>query len=488
MKPAWECYGVSCYQGHTLELMRQMPANSVQCCITSPPYWGLRDYGIEPSIWGGDPNCEHEWGDQVPGSNRGGSGTPTGKNGRGENYGRDAARGQFCQKCVAWCGCLGLEPTPDLFIEHCVEVFREVRRIIRPDGIIWLNIGDSYATGAGKVGNSPGGAQGEAWKARGAMTSPNRMPIDGLKPKDLCMIPARLALALQADGWYLRAKLPWLKRNSMPDSATDRPGSTSVEEIFLLAKSERYFYDRIAVMKKAVGCSGGASFGAQTKTTEDENVQSRKLESKEARAQYDSMRNFRNADLFFESLNEPFGMIHDADGNPLAIDCPTQSYHEAHFATFPEGLVKSLILAGTSEKGCCPDCGAPWERVTERIPNPSKEFNVGDDMTGGISRTGNPQTSKGLHRNNGNAQGATPETTGWLDGCECFNDPIPCTVFDPFFGSGTVGRVSRALGQKCIGLEIGSDYVQMAKRRVCKPMGETTGKTLESIEGQKSLF
>ncbi len=165
----------------------------MNCAVTSPPYWGLRGYGTPPEVWGGDPNCRHRWGDIakiiVP----------------------------FCVNCDAWRGSLGLEPTPELYVAHLVEVFRELRRVLRNDGTLWLNLGDSYATGGGKVGNCPGGgAQGERWTgfgrgmntknpkwaaALGPISQPSRMPIAGLKPKDLVGIPWRVAFALQADGW-----------------------------------------------------------------------------------------------------------------------------------------------------------------------------------------------------------------------------------------------------------------------------------------------
>src|SRR5271163_942196 len=129
-----------------------MPADSVHCVVTSPPYWGLRDYGTPPQIWNGDPDCWHRW-------------------------------GAFCARCGAWRGSLGLEPTYQRYVAHLVGVLREVRRVLRPDGTMWLVIGDCYATGAGKAKRAGGGAQGAAWQG-GAATQPNRMPQPGLKPKD----------------------------------------------------------------------------------------------------------------------------------------------------------------------------------------------------------------------------------------------------------------------------------------------------------------
>lgn len=174
--------------GDCRDVLRTLADGSVQCCVTSPPYYGLRDYG---------------------------------------------AAGQ-----------IGLERSMHDFIAELVVVFREVRRVLRDDGTLWLNIGDSYATGAGGVGKCPGGgAQGAAWT--GPTTQPNRLPQVGLKPKDLMLVPERLALALQDDGWYVRSRIIWHKLSAMPESVTDRP-TKAHEHIWLLSKSERYFYDKEA--------------------------------------------------------------------------------------------------------------------------------------------------------------------------------------------------------------------------------------------------
>lgn len=280
--------------------------DSVQTVITSPPYWGLRDYGVE--------------------------------------------------------GQIGLERSPVEFIEQLVTVFREIRRVLKPDGTAWLNLGDCYATGAGKVGDHPGGGeQGSRWKGEtrgyrgdrlangrkdqsavlrkktaprgghegkhgylgqvGPGTQPNRMPIEGLKPKDLVMIPARAALSLQADGWWLRSVVIWNKPNPMPESVTDRP-TTSHEYIFLLTKSERYFYDSKASAEPAVG---GAS-GNKTRVLAD------------------------GADG--QRPSDHLGSGVPWSGAPTrnrrtVWTVPTKPFAGAHFATFPEELIEPCVLAGS---------------------------------------------------------------------------------------------------------------------------------------------
>ena len=180
-------------QGNSLDLLAALEPETVQAVITSPPYWGLRDYGHP--------------------------------------------------------GQLGLEATPAEYVDRMVELFRGVRRALKPDGTLWLNLGDSYATGAGKVGNCPGGGDNKGQSSNQG-TQPNRMPQPGLKPKDLCGIPWRVALALQADGWWLRSDIIWHKPNPMPSSVTDRP-TTSHEYLFLLTRSARYYYDADAIKEQS---------------------------------------------------------------------------------------------------------------------------------------------------------------------------------------------------------------------------------------------
>lgn len=253
--------------GDARRKLQTLPSESVQCVVTSPPYWNLRDYGLTPLVLDADERCAHEWGEEGRSSQRQRNGERGGlhanrmMNKLEANITLNPKTGTFCRHCPAWRGSLGLEPTPDLYVRHLVTVFREVRRVLRDDGVLWLNLGDSYSVGpSGRrdhgVANSgsklgpkrdgiPGGTQITA--------SANRRCPPGLKPKDLCMISALVAMALRTDGWWLRSMMPWLKRNPMPESTTDRP-NVSVEYVFLLSKSKTYYYDHIAVQQQ--GTSG----------------------------------------------------------------------------------------------------------------------------------------------------------------------------------------------------------------------------------------
>lgn len=313
-------------EGDCREIMRAMDPESVQCVVTSPPYWGLRDYNLDPMVWGGDHECEH----------------------------KKKQMSDYCLYCPAWIGSLGLEPTIELYLEHVLEVFAEVWRVLRKDGTLWLNIGDSYATGAGKVGKHPGGgAQGEKWnimngannELRNKMTPPNRMPQAGLKPKDLCLIPFRLALALHAAGWWVRSDIIWHKPNPMPESVTDRP-TRAHEYIFLLTKSSRYYYDGDAIKEPA--------------STNTHARRSNKIKVPDGWDTAPGAHGTIHGDG--RKLAEPGSGIKSnesfakaTEGHVLKVNkrsvwtIPTQAFPEAHFATFPTKLVEPCIKAGTKE-------------------------------------------------------------------------------------------------------------------------------------------
>ena len=363
--PYYQDESVTLYCADALAALRELPEASVQTCVTSPPYWGLRDYG-----------------------------TP---------------------------GQLGLEGTPEEYVAKMVEVFGEVRRVLRDDGTLWLNLGDSYAgSWSGNSMRPSGGTQRDG--GPGFQPLDERVPAlngvvpPGLRPKNLVGIPWRVAFALQADGWYLRQWMPWLKRNPMPESVRDRPTS-AVEIIFLLSKGGRYFYDYDAVSKKIAPTSlsrleqdvasqagsdranGGAKINGPMKAvrrTDKQRGHGRRHDGFNDRwdamtkAEQCETRAFRNADLFYRSLSAPHGMIGNEDGI-LAFDVTTQPYPEAHFATFPPDLVKPCVLAGA---------------------------------------------------------------------------PVNGMVLDPFMGSGTTAWVAKELGRKAIGIDLNASYLDLAARRL----------------------
>jgi DNA modification methylase len=429
---------------------------SVQCVVTSPPYWGLRDYGLPASVWDAADQCAHAWGDIVARAN-------THKNvGFGERQAQNGQRwsatnpveieqdkpvslGAFCRHCPAWRGVLGLEPTPELYVQHLVECFREIRRVLRDDGVVWLNLADTYASnGSGSWGSSDKstlttGSRYGAWAPGKTIgVTPDRH--SGLKAKDLVGIPWRVAFALQADGWYLRADVIWAKPNPMPESVTDRP-TKAHEYVFLLAKSLTYFYDGEAVREPA-------DYGRREWTG--------RLVS-----------GVQNGDGHRSSIGTTKG------GDPLTgrnrrsvWTIGTEPYPEAHFATFPQALVIPCVLAGTSEAGACAQCGAPWERVVARTGGTIGYSwnNHANDLARG-KRMGEFRGASDAERaaNDGSYR---RETTGRRPTCACGTAATrPSVVLDPFAGSGTVGEVAERLGRDWVCVDLSAPYGQLARLR-----------------------
>lgn len=337
-------------QGHVLDVLRTMESESVHCVVTSPPYWGLRSYKTELQVWGGDASCDHDWtlvtkpaSNGIDGS-RGGAGcmSPDTMNNHEATATRRPIQSHVCQRCGAWRGELGSEPTIELYAEHVVAIFREVRRVLRKDGTLWLNVGDSYAgSGRGPTGKTGIGDQerrqgfttdrrlGRGFRAAGYEMR-DTPAVPGLKSKDLCLIPFRLALALQADGWWIRSDIVWAKPNPMPESVTDRP-TRAHEYIFLLTKSPRYFYDADAIREpntEGAIARFGNNHAMSTAGRKYEGMGGESLAAAATR-----MPEWRPNGHNMRSV----------------WTLPTESFEGAHFATFPTELVKRCILAGSRE-------------------------------------------------------------------------------------------------------------------------------------------
>ncbi len=403
---------VTLYHGDVLATLREFPAESVDCAVTSPPYWGLRDYGI---------------GDQI-----------------------------------------GLEPTPEQYVERMVEVFREVRRVLAAHGTVWLNLGDSYTSTAQGTFNAPeriagaGSRDGERGQARARYR-----PFTGLKPKDLVGIPWRVAFALQADGWYLRSDVIWAKPNPMPESVTDRP-TKAHEYVFLLSKQPRYFFDQEAVREPAEWARWGDQTvpkyeGTETATGWMENGKKEDLQARAAAG-----RNIRSV-----------------------WSIATQPYPEAHFATFPEELARRCIAAGCPEQ-VCRVCGKARERVVQTVETREQRPSwAGEGNAHGV-RGGN-------HKGRTGNWGSTKEELGWTE-CNCQTPQTTTSssvtsaetlgtsrtalaertgsssalsakwrtgiVLDPFIGSGTVAYVARKLHRHSIGIDLNAEYLELAARRL----------------------
>jgi DNA modification methylase len=358
------------YQGDVREVLADMPDGSVDCVVTSPPYWGLRDYSVE--------------------------------------------------------GQLGLEATPDEFVANMVTVFREVRRVLAPHGTCWVNLGDSYGSGTTSDRNPTSGPDVPAsWAGR---SQPQR---NGLKPKDLVGIPWRVAFALQAEGWYLRADIIWAKPNPMPESVMDRP-TKSHEYVFLLTKQPRYFFDQEAVREPHVEVR----------------------ESKQSTwANGNAKHQGRYSDTAFS------GGYNAGGRNVRSVwQIATQPYPEAHFATYPEELVRRCVLAGCPVQ-VCRVCGKPSERIVER-----GELVPASPRTDRVQTVGNGETSC---TRPGKATGFFRREEISSEWSDCgHNDWRPGQVLDPFVGSGTTCKVARDHGRHSIGIDLSAEYLDLAARRL----------------------
>ncbi|WP_446737880.1 DNA-methyltransferase [Rhizobium sp. CFBP 13726] len=388
--------------GDCIEAMRAMPANSVDCVVTSPPYWGLRDYGVA--------------------------------------------------------GQIGLEPTLGQHLEVMVAVFREVWRVLKPRGTLWLNYGDCYAA-------QPNGKSAAAYKADGSddrtfrdkpfstvgpilqpdTRGPQRAgakeayradsgrtirPGGYLKPKDLCMIPNRLAIALQDDGWWVRSEIIWHKPNPMPESVYDRP-TTSHEKVWLLSKGEDYFYDHEAIREPTTGTAHARKPGKNSRQNVDRIPVSRKKSDTGVGwghlDRINAGENDRGRDRVVSKVAEetdPFrkskpsfaaatgDLVETRNARNVWTITP-KAFSGAHFATFPPALAERCMKAGTP-KLICACCGAP--------------------------------------------SGCGPI-------CEVFGTE-PGVVFDPFGGAGTVSLVAEQLGLRSVMVELNPEYADIAQRRI----------------------
>lgn len=314
MKPYLSDPDFTLYNGDALEVLRELPDESVHMCVTSPPFYGLRDYGT--GTWkGGDEGCDHAVRPniKVESSTLGGGKATTGH--QREGFGAECPR----------CGArrvdqqIGLEATPDEWIAKLVAVFREVRRVLRKDGTCWVEVGDSYGSG---------GHNGKGFVDGGEQTAliGQTYPKSPYKPKDLLGQPWALAFALRADGWYLRSEIIWAKPNPMPESCTDRP-TTAHSRIFLLAKSPRYYFDQEAVREQLRPGSPvwGEAHSNQPGWSGNPNVHGEKGHALPANP---AGRNIRSV-----------------------WEIATEAFPDAHFATFPQALVRRCILAGCPEGG-----------------------------------------------------------------------------------------------------------------------------------------
>lgn len=401
--------------------------------ITSPPYWGLRDYQTK--------------------------------------------------------GQLGLEATPKQYIEKLRKGFRECWRVLRDDGTLWVNIGDkSYNYRPGKALDD---------RRHDFKTHPRDIPkvhasrknrIKGVKEKDIFGLPWRLAFALQDDGWILRQDNIWSKPNPLPESAKDRP-ARSHEYVFLLTKKKRYYYDWFSVQEPSTGTSkprtkykpeAGQHPEIFPELPETFKPGTHKVpgvtpKASTPEANGNEVRHRANAEYSAHLAGESGALRNWRSVWTVHV----HPYNEAHYATFPPELIRKPILAGTSEKGACVKCGTPWSRIVSRgEPDRDLQRASGGSLTGGYRGQGRKDYKPARAQNPSEVKRRILEgmklkrTVGWRQNCLCeTSETRPCIVLDPFFGSGTTGKVAMEYGRWCIGIELSPESVKLAEARINTTQG-----------------
>lgn len=368
--------------GDARQRLSDLPDQSVHCVITSPPYWGLRAYTDAP-------------------------------------------------------GMIGLEPTFDEHLENLLDVFDEVRRVLRDDGTLWINYGDRYAHDK-KWGGATGGKHVAGLHGSDSMIGRGKVTT-GLPAKSLMLLPARLAMAMQDAGWILRSEIIWGKLNPLPEPVRDRPTSAH-EKLFLFAKQSRYFYDAAAVRTPGSPNTHARRSDGQMKPRKgadpNDNRAGTWTYTRTVEEQAEIGAHLRNV---WWIAGYPFG--------------------GAHFATFPPALCEPPVRAGTSEHGVCSSCGTPWRRKHRRAKHRHRRepSHVPGNTSTRVDSTGWVPASR--------------PTDKWVSGCSCGAGLVAATVLDPFSGAGTAGLVANREHRNAILIEVDPGYAQMAADRITGAMG-----------------
>jgi DNA modification methylase len=390
-------------QGNAIDIIKKISVESINCIVTSPPYYGLRDYDLPPTDWA-----------EV-------------------SYAPMPGLPPLIIPPMACC--LGSEDSVEAYVGHMVLVFRELWKVLRGDGVAWLNLGDSYANSPkGSIVTNKSTLSGsQTYQANGTPPKLLDKTKIGLKQKDLIGIPWRVAFALRADGWYLRNDIIWHKPSAIPESVGDRC-TKSHEYIFLLTKKARYWYDQDAIR-------------------EPHKKESIKRDQTGYKAAFVG-RHTMPGD------NRPHSDNHNGFNHPLGRNkrtvwtVPPKPYKGAHFATFPPALIEPCILAGCPSRVCV-ECDESWVRVVERrkadATRPRPFGKKGNDDRNDTLRIYEEHISVKI---------------GFAPTCQCNAPHRPGVVLDPFFGAGTVGVAARQLKRNWLGIELNADYIEMALERL----------------------
>lgn len=501
------------HQGNVIDLARQLPNESINLIITSPPYWNLRNYGTQPQIWE-TKECEHQFGDLIHNQGFGEAGNKepsgfqqnanVGKTGALSQVGwSDSNRGQFCKLCQCWKGELGSEPDPIHFVKHLVDVFESLKPKLRKDGTLWVNLGDSYYGGNGGPQSFERESRDIKWNEQ-SIKNPHRKDkskYSWMQPKQLMLIPSRFAIAMQDAGWILRNDLIWKKENAMPTSVNDR-FKPSYEHIFFFVKSRRYFFDLDSIREphktslkslqnridydtklqereiNPLGTVPPDSWkynefeneGNNTKSIKERMAYARRVEGKE----HDS------------AINHPLGKTPEDvmkyktgyEGGRKLRKSPNDAFHPAgktpddvynNFTKNHEGM-KRLNTLSADEK-MHPLGGTPDDFFSVNTqPHPFSHFAVFPvELIRKPILAGSPKeicSKCGTPRYPIIKTEFITYTLNYTK-CKCKeNDFVGSIVLDPFGGSGTTAIASEQHGRRWILFELQHDYIKIAEQRL----------------------
>ena len=434
--------------GNVLDKLKEIPDDSIDCIVTSPPYYGLRKYKAPDVIFGGDSACEHEWQPAKLKLHYGESSLQPeekllNKKMNPENNDHEKIESNVCSKCDAWKGQLGLEPNYNLYLDNLLMVTAELKRVLKPTGTLWWNMGDSYVGGhqGGSI-HPKNSAVIDAQEIPQRLQGRPQSTVEGMQEKSLMQLPARFAIRMADEqGWILRNTMIWHKRNHLPSSVKDRL-TNSYEFVFFFTKQKKYFFnlDAVRVPSKT---GNGSEFGwagignkrmggnAQATTQVSKHILKNNILGK-------------NPGDVLELTTQPFKS-------------------KVHFAVFPPKLPEFCIKAGSPEE-VCSACGKPIVSIIERPKLPSwnktsKIVEAQNVSENSALRIGGPAYNKWKTEHPDVFKGTKPT-------CNC-NAPFePAVVLDPFAGSGTTMLVAKQLGRSAIGIEISLEYAELIKKRL----------------------
>ena len=428
--------------------MPEIDDNSIDCIITSPPYWGLRDYGKEVNqIWGGNSECKHQWGSKIcppSGEHYHGQGKSTLRDGNvsPDEQWNKATSGQkffsqFCQLCGAWYGQLGLEPTLEMYLNHLLLVTAECKRVLKPTGVMYWNHGDNYGGSSMGSWNAPIEIRGKQYRHCLSIDTEYLAPPrkdKSTKAKCLNLQNYRLILRLiDEQDWILRNSVIWNKPNGMPSSVKDRLAN-KYEPVFMLVKNKKYWFDLDSIREKQKIIFNAPQRGKR-------------------RIAKEQLQDNTNPGFAYRT-NHPSGK------NPGDVwSIPTQPYPEAHFATFPEKLILKPILSSCPE-WICKKCGKARVRIKEKAQRIKQHWAPGTERKTEIAKGKHGKTSTLV-----SGYKFTYKTIGWTD-CGCNAGWRAGIILDPFAGSGTTLAMARKYNRQYIGYELNPKYLKFINKRL----------------------